>query len=147
MKIFIQHNSASGMEIYSLVKPRFWSQNKEFLIDNDTENRIKMETINPKQILTFEEIVNHRRSVRLYKDSPLEPEKVKHCLELATLAPNSSNMQLWEFYHITNPEILKKIAVACLNQKAATTARKMVVFVTRQAIMEGKRLQDKSIIR
>lgn len=106
-----------------------------------------METINPKQILTFEEIVNHRRSVRLYKDSPLEPEKVKHCLELATLAPNSSNMQLWEFYHITNPEILKKIAVACLNQKAATTARKMVVFVTRQAIMEGKRLQDKSIIR
>ena len=41
-------------------------------------------------------------------------------------------MQLWEFYHITNPEILKKLAVACLNQEAATTTQQMVVFVTRQ---------------
>ena len=41
-------------------------------------------------------------------------------------------MQLWEFYHITNPEILKKLAVACLSQEAATTAQQMVVFVTRQ---------------
>lgn len=82
--------------------------------------------------MTLEEIIKYRRSVRHYKDFPIDSEKVKNCIELATLAPNSSNMQLWEFYHITNPEILKKIAVACLNQKAATTAQQMVVFVTRQ---------------
>ena len=82
--------------------------------------------------MTFEETVNYRRSVRHYKDLPIDSEKVKHCIELATLAPNSSNMQLWEFYHITNPEILKKLSVACLNQRAATTAQQMVVFVTRQ---------------
>jgi len=82
--------------------------------------------------MTLEEIINFRRSVRHYKDSPIDSDKVKHCLELATLAPNSSNMQLWEFYHITNPEILKELSLACLNQKAATTAQQMVVFVTRQ---------------
>jgi len=82
--------------------------------------------------MTLEEIVNYRRSVRQYKDLPIDSEKVKHCIELSTLAPNSSNMQLWEFYHITNPEILKMLSVACLNQKAATTAQQMVVFVTRQ---------------
>ena len=82
--------------------------------------------------MTFEEITNYRRSVRHYKALPIDSEKVKHCIELATLAPNSSNMQLWEFYHITDPEILKKLAIACLNQKAATTAQQMVVFVTRQ---------------
>jgi len=82
--------------------------------------------------MTFEEIINHRRSVRHYKDLPIDSEKVKHCIELATLAPNSSNMQLWEFYHITNPEILKKLSVACLNQQSATTAQQLVVFVTRQ---------------
>jgi len=82
--------------------------------------------------MTLEEIINYRRSVRHYKDSPIDTEKVKHCLELATLAPNSSNMQLWEFYHITDPEILKKLSVACLDQKSATTAQQMVVFVTRQ---------------
>ena len=82
--------------------------------------------------MTFEEIINYRRSVRHYKELPIDSDKVKHCIELATLAPNSSNMQLWEFYHITNPEILKELSVACLNQQAATTAQQMVVFVTRQ---------------
>lgn len=82
--------------------------------------------------MTLAEIINYRRSVRNYKETPLAPEKVKHCLQLATLAPNSSNMQLWEFYHITNPAVLKKITVACLNQDSAKTAQQMVVFVTRQ---------------
>lgn len=81
---------------------------------------------------TFEEIVNYRRSVRYYKDLPIDSEKVKHCLELASVSPNSSNMQLWEFYHITDPEVMKKLSVACLNQQAATTAQQLLVFVTRQ---------------
>lgn len=82
--------------------------------------------------MTLEEIINYRRSVRHYKKLPIDTEKVKHCIELSTLAPNSSNMQLWEFYHVTHPEILKKLSVACLNQQSATTAQQMVVFVTRQ---------------
>jgi len=82
--------------------------------------------------MTFEEIINYRRSVRYYKETPIDPEKVRHCLQLASLSPNSSNMQLWEFYHITDPVILKKLSVACLNQQTATTAQQMVVFVTRQ---------------
>jgi nitroreductase len=82
--------------------------------------------------MNLEEIINYRRSVRHYKDDPLNSEKVKHCIELATLAPNSSNMQLWEFYHVIDTKILKKLSVACLNQGAATTAQQMVVFVTRQ---------------
>jgi nitroreductase len=89
--------------------------------------------------MTFEEIVNYRRSVRHYKDLPIDAEKVKNCLELAVLAPNSSNMQLWEFYHIVNPEILKKLSVACLDQTAATTAQQMVVFVTRQDLFGERR--------
>jgi nitroreductase len=82
--------------------------------------------------MNLEEIINYRRSVRHYKAEPLNSEKVKHCIELATLAPNSSNMQLWEFYHVVDTTILKKLSVACLNQGAATTAQQMVVFVTRQ---------------
>ena len=82
--------------------------------------------------MTFEEAVLHRRSTRLYKDEAIDSNKVRRCLELATLAPNSSNMQLWEFYHITDPAVLKNLSVACLNQQAATTAQQMVVFVTRQ---------------
>ena len=82
--------------------------------------------------MTLTEVINYRRSVRNYKNIPIDTEKVKHCIALATLAPNSSNMQLWEFYHITTPEILKQLAVACLSQASATTAQQMVIFVTRQ---------------
>ena len=88
--------------------------------------------------MTFEEIINYRRSVRHYKKLPIDIEKVKHCIKLATLAPNSSNMQLWEFYHITNQETLKQLAVACLSQEAATTAQQMVVFVTRQDLYQER---------
>lgn len=82
--------------------------------------------------MTFVEIVNYRRSVRSYKTIAIDSEKVKHCIQLATLAPNSSNMQLWEFYHITDTAMLHKMSVACLSQHAATTAQQIVVFVTRQ---------------
>ena len=82
--------------------------------------------------MKFEDIIHYRRSVRHYKNLAIDSEKVKHCLELAALSPNSSNMQLWEFYHITNPDMIKKLAVACLNQQAAATAQELVVFVTRQ---------------
>jgi len=88
--------------------------------------------------MTLAEIINYRRSVRHYKNLPIDSEKVKHCIELATLAPNSSNMQLWEFYHVTNPETLKQLSVACLGQMAATTAQQMVVFVTRQDLYKKR---------
>lgn len=54
---------------------------------------------------------------------------MKHCLELATLAPNSSNMQLWEFYQITNPGLMAKVSEACLGQSAASTASEIVVLL------------------
>ena len=97
--------------------------------------------------MTFSEIVNYRRSVRHYQNLPLDSAKVKHCIELATLAPNSSNMQLWAFYHITHPETLKKLALACLSQQSATTAQQMVVFVTRQDLYSerAQRVMDLEI--
>ena len=66
------------------------------------------------------------------KDKELDTEKVKECIRLATLAPTSSNMQLWEAYHITDPDKLRLMAEACLGQCSARSCKQMVVFVTRQ---------------
>lgn len=77
--------------------------------------------------MNLDEVLNYRRSVRVYdKEKEIDTEKVKHCLELATLAPNSSDMQLWEFYHITQPELMAKVSRACLDQKATSTARRLL---------------------
>jgi len=81
---------------------------------------------------TVSEAIKYRRSVRKYLDTELDEEKVKNCIRNATLAPNSSNMQLWEFYHVTDNEILKKLSKACFDQNAAKTAINMVVFVARR---------------
>lgn len=89
--------------------------------------------------MNLEEVLNFRRSVRRYdKNKPIDSEKVKHCLGLATLAPNSSNMQLWEFYQITNPGLMAKVSEACLGQSAASTASEIVVFVTRQDLYKKR---------
>ena len=81
---------------------------------------------------TVSEAIEYRRSVRKYLDVQLDEEKVKNCIKNATLAPNSSNMQLWEFYHVTDNEELKKLSKACFDQNAAKTAINMVVFVARR---------------
>ena len=81
---------------------------------------------------TVSEAIKYRRSVRKYLDVGLDEEKVKNCIRNATLAPNSSNMQLWEFYHVTDNKTLKKLSKACFDQNAAKTAVNMVVFVARR---------------
>jgi nitroreductase len=81
---------------------------------------------------TVSEAIAYRRSVRVYKDEPIDTEKVKQCLVNASLAPTSSNLQLWEFYHITDKEMLAKLAAACFNQSAAKTAQQLVVVVARK---------------
>ncbi|WP_099465412.1 MULTISPECIES: nitroreductase family protein [Parabacteroides] len=89
--------------------------------------------------MNLDEILHYRRSVRAYdKEKPVDTERVKHCLELATLAPNSSNMQLWEFYHITQPELLAKVSHACLDQKATSTASQIVVFIVRRDLFRKR---------
>jgi len=81
---------------------------------------------------TVSEAIEYRRSVRKYKKIQIDELKVKNCIKNATLAPNSSNMQLWEFYHVTDKTILKKLSKACFEQNAAKTAINMVVFVARR---------------
>jgi nitroreductase len=76
--------------------------------------------------------IAYRRSVRVYKDEPLETDKVRRCLENAALAPTSSNMQLWEFYHVVDPDICRQIARASFNQPAARTAKQLVVVAVRR---------------
>jgi len=82
---------------------------------------------------TVSEAINYRRSVRIYDaEKPIDTKIVKQCLQQAALAPNSSNMQLWEFYHITSKDIIAKITPFCFNQNAAKTAQQLVVFVVRK---------------
>lgn len=85
--------------------------------------------------------IKYRRSVRVFKDEDIDEQKVKECIKLATLAATSSNMQLWEFYHIVSPEILQQLTAASFDQNGAKTANQMVVIVARKDLWR-KRVQS-----
>lgn len=84
------------------------------------------------------EAINFRRSVRVFKTDPIDESKVKECIELGTLAPTSSNMQLWEFYHIVSKKTIDALSAACFDQNAAKTAQQLVVFVTRKDLWKKR---------
>jgi nitroreductase len=70
---------------------------------------------------TVSEAIQYRRSVRIYDaDKSIDKNIVKKCIQQATLAPNSSNMQLWEFYHITSKDLIAEIAPFCFNADKST---------------------------
>lgn len=84
------------------------------------------------------EAIHYRRSVRVFKSEALDDQKVKECIHLASLAPTSSNMQLWEFYHVTSTDVLSQLSEACFNQSAAKTAQQMVVVVARKDLWKKR---------
>lgn len=82
---------------------------------------------------TVQDAIAYRRSVRVYDpNQSIDSDIVKECIRQATLAPTSSNLQLWEFYHVTQENTKKALAKACLNQNAARTATQFVVAVARK---------------
>ena len=87
------------------------------------------------------EAIKYRRSIRVFKNEPIDPQKVKECIQLATLAATSSNMQLWEFYHVVSPEIIQKVTAASFNQNAVKTAQQLVIVVARKDLWR-KRVQS-----
>lgn len=88
-----------------------------------------MVVVNEKSV---SEAIKYRRSIRVFKKEPIDEEKVKECIQLASLAPTSSNMQLWEFYHVVTPAIIQEIATASFDQNAAKTAQQILVVVVRK---------------
>ncbi|MEN9448831.1 MAG: hypothetical protein RJA25_2121 [Bacteroidota bacterium] len=81
----------------------------------------------------FDEIVHKRRSIRKYDSkAPFDSIAVERSLERAILAPNSSNLQLWEFYRVKSKEKKAELVKYCFGQNAAKTANELIVFVTRK---------------
>lgn len=82
----------------------------------------------------FENIIQARRSVRVYESQPVPEAVMRQALEWALLAPNSSNLQCWEFYWVKHPVTKLSLAKYCFNQPAARTAPELVVAVARPSL-------------
>lgn len=97
-----------------------------------SENISKIATPNhTPQLEAFTQVVESRRSVRRFTDTPIPDEVLRDCLRLAMLAPNSSNLQPWEFYVIDSKKTRAKANKICMNQNGAKTAARLIAIVAR----------------
>lgn len=76
-------------------------------------------------------LITSRRSVRKFTSERIPEDVITSSLELAILAPNSSNLQPWEFVWVRSDEMRARLAVACFSQQAARTASDLIVVVGR----------------
>jgi nitroreductase len=77
----------------------------------------------------FDKIVKNRRSVRYYTNEKIPRRVLDQVLEWGLLAPNSSNLQAWEFYVVNDPIKKSLLVEALFNQPAARTAQELIVAV------------------
>lgn len=88
----------------------------------------------------FEKVVRSRRSVRVYESEAVPEEVVRRCLDLALLAPNSSNLQPWEFHWVKSEGPRKSLVEACFGQPAASTAPVLIAVVARSGTWQRNRV-------
>lgn len=67
-------------------------------------------------MLTVEEAIKQRRTIRHFKREPISKEMVMQMLEAARLAPSGANRQPWRFVVVTDAEEKKKLRALCLDQ-------------------------------
>ncbi len=73
--------------------------------------------------------INKRRSIRRFTEETVPEDVMNKALEMAVLAPNSSNTQTWDFYWVQSGDKKAKLVEACLSQAAARTAAELLVVV------------------
>lgn len=69
----------------------------------------------------------HRVSIRKYEERPVEQEKITQLLKAAMAAPSACNQQPWEFYVVTDKNVIEQLSEASPYAKCAKDAP--LVFV------------------
>lgn len=69
-----------------------------------------------------EQTIINRRSVRLYRDKPVEEHLVRRILETGRYAPSAGNCQSWKFVVVQDPELIAEMT-AHVRKWAGYTSR------------------------
>ncbi|NCN65428.1 MAG: nitroreductase family protein [Candidatus Altiarchaeum hamiconexum] len=60
--------------------------------------------------MNLDELIKNRRSVRKFKDKPVDDEKINVILEAGRWAPSGLNNQPWRFYALKDRTVKEKLA-------------------------------------
>jgi nitroreductase len=84
------------------------------------------------------DLIKNRKSVRDFRDTPVERDKIMMCLEAARLAPSASNSQPWRFIVVDDKELKDRLCDAAFGglyfiNSFCKTAPVMVVVISEKS--------------
>lgn len=88
--------------------------------------------------MEFFDVLKARRSIRAFRATPVEEEKLKAILEAANSAPSAGNLQAYEIYLVKDRSQRKALAQAALWQDFVAQAPLALVFCAHPARAEGR---------
>ena len=83
--------------------------------------------------MKLEKVLEKRRSIRKYKNTPVPKETILKILEAARIAPSAGNRQPWHFVVVENKETIKKLA----KREWAAEAPVMIVGLADYAVSQN----------
>lgn len=79
--------------------------------------------------MELQKALEQRRSIRQFKNQPVEPDKLRQMIQAAILAPSWKNSQVTRYYVVSEAECLRKIkgTLSEFNQKNVQDAPVLIV--------------------
>ena len=59
--------------------------------------------------MKFDKVLEGRRTIRRYKNEPVEKDEIKKVLKAASLAPSWKNTECWRWYVVTEEKLLEEL--------------------------------------
>lgn len=78
--------------------------------------------------MNFEELLTHRKSIRLFKNTPVSEELIEKIIEQTMHAPSAGNLQAYKIYIIENKETINNLQKAVPHQGYLSQTGLVFVF-------------------
>ena len=93
----------------------------------------------------FNTLIEQRRSIRKFKDRPIEKEKINRLIEAALRSPSSRSFNPWRFIVVDRPDFLGKLAVAKPHGSAFLKKAPLGIVVCADPLASDVWVEDTSI--
>lgn len=83
--------------------------------------------------MNFDELIESRRSIRVFEPRAVEAEKLQAILEAANRAPSAGDLQAFEIVRVTDAAARSRLAQAALGQSFIAAAPVVLLFFANPA--------------
>ena len=95
--------------------------------------------------MEFQQIIEKRKSVRTYADTPIPQEILDHILQVGELAPTSRNLKPCTFHLVQDREVLQKLSKAKKAGAAFAADAAAAIVVTADSEKADTWIEDSAI--